>query len=538
MNTAPQSDTVIQESRRLTTSAMRLATVLVFILFGFGIRFILERFLPGFRAPYLPFILAISSSFAIYSYTRRKTLEGRDKTLFWVSELITLAVILKVFLLLRGGGQSSQTDVAALQRNIFETIFNPSYIFMLFICLLVWVLTNHLASLTDQMHERELDVSWDDLGRVQNSLKQIRNQMIAIYASVLVFFVLIIAFASVPIVIPGVLSIPKAPTAPIWMAMLFGTLLLIILSLTQFALLRSRWDIDRSKVSGTVPRQWLIIGLILVGVIGIIAAILPTQYSISFFDLLIWLSNVLVQIASILMYLLTLPFALLSRLFSSQPPESPEPPPFQIPRFEEPPPAQAFPPILALIRDILFWGLTFAIVAFAFYQFISSNSILVTRLKSIGLVKWLSNVIQHILALFRGAGRIIQEQIARIQKSGMKLPGMNLSSRKRESAPTDPRGRIIYLYKELIYFAGEHGIRRQEHQTPYQYKATFENKVPVVVNDVTDVTNVFVESRYSTHPVGEQDAARFSNELENIKKTLTTLEEQKPGGNLPPGSSE
>ena len=389
MTAAPQNDTVIQESRRLTTVAMRLATISVFILFGFGVRFMLERFLPGFRAPYLPVILGISSAIAIYSYTRRKTLEGRDRTLFWVSELITLAVMLKVFLFLRGGGQSIQTEAAALQRNLFEAIFNPSYIFMLVSCLLVWVLSNHLAGLTDQMHERELDVVWDDLGRVQNSLKQIRNQMIAIYASVLVFFVFIIAIASVPIIIPGILSIPTAPAAPIWMAMLFGTLLLVILSLTQFALLRSRWDIDRSKVSGRVPRQWLISGFILIGVIGIVAAILPTQYSINFFDLLIWLSNVLVQVASFLIYLLTLPFLLLSRLFSSEPPESTEPPPFQIPRLEDPPPPQAFPPILALIRDILFWGLTFAIIAFAFYQFISSNSILVTRLKSFGLVKWL-----------------------------------------------------------------------------------------------------------------------------------------------------
>ena len=534
MNAAPQSPPVIQESRRLTTQALRIVTLLVFILFGFGLRFLIERFYPGFRAAYLPVILGISSAIAIYSHARMKTLEGRERTLFWVSELITLAVILKVFLLVRGGGQSLQTQITALQRNVMEAIFNPSYIFMLFSCLLAWVLTNHLTSLSDQMHERELDVVWDDLGRVQNSLKQIRNQMIAIYVSLLVFFVFIIAIASVPIVIPGVLSIPTAPAAPIWMAMLFGTLILIILSLTQFTLLRSRWDIDRSKVSSIVPRQWLISGLILIGVIGIIAVILPTRYSISFFDLLIWLSGILVQIASFLMYLLTLPFALLSRLFSSEQPQSPEPPPFQLPEMQAPPPAQAFPPILALIRDILFWGLTIAIISFAFYQFISSNSILVNKLRSFGIVKWLSNILQQILALFRGAGRVIQEQIARIQKSGIKLPGINLSARMREGVPKDPRGRIIYLYKELVEFAGEHGIHRQEHQTPYQYKTTFEDKVPVVVNDVTDVTNVFVESRYSRHPIDEQAVERFNGELENIKKTLTTLDEQKTGDKTPP----
>jgi hypothetical protein len=358
--------------------------------------------------------------------------------------------------------------------------------------------------------------------------------MIAIYVSILVFLVFVLAIASVPIVIPGLLSIPTAPAAPIWMAMLFGTLLLMILSLTQFTLMRSRWEIDRSKVSSNVPRQWLISGLLLIGVIGVIAAILPTRYSISFFDLLIWLSNILVQIASLLMYLLTLPFALLSRLFSSEPPDASEPPTFQIPKMEEPPPAQAFPPVLALIRDILFWGLTFAIIGFAFYQFIASNSILVTRLRSFGIVKWISSVIQQILALFRGAGRVIQEQIARIQKSGIKLPGINLSARTRESMPMEPRSRIIYLYKELVTFAGEHGIRRQEHQTPYQYRATFEDKVPVVVNDVTDVTDVFVESRYSRHPVDEQAAVRFSEELENIKKTLNSLDEQKTGDKTPP----
>ena len=62
--------------------------------------------------------------------------------------------------------------------------------------------------------------------------------------------------------------------------------------------------------------------------------------------------------------------------------------------------------------------------------------------------------------------------------------------------------------------------------------------MPVVVNDVTDVTDVFVESRYSMHPVDEQAVVRFSDELDNIKKTLTTLEEQKTGDKTPPVSGE
>ena len=241
MNGAPGSSPAFLDSRRLTTLAIRIVTVFVFILFGFGLQFMIERFSPGTSVPYVPVVLGITSTIAIFSFTRRKLLEGSERTLFWVSELITLAVLLKVFLLLRSGTGYLQAEVGAWQKQFPQAFFNTTYMFMLVSVLITWILSNYLAGLNDQMHERELDIVWDDLGKVQNSLKQIRGHIIAVFVALLIFFVLITAMASVPIVLPGVFTVPAAPSAPIWMAMIFGILILVILKsdsvhITAFAL--------------------------------------------------------------------------------------------------------------------------------------------------------------------------------------------------------------------------------------------------------------------------------------------------------------
>ncbi len=534
MSGRPPADAPVWVSRRSTSSALNVVTVLIFVIFGFGIRYLLERLSPGTHAGYVPVVLGASSAIALYSYTRRKTLEGQEKTLFWVSELISLAVLLRVFFAVRGGLASLQNEFSAFKVDFFAAFFNPTYLLMLFCGLVSWVLSNYLAAQYDFLYEREQDVFWDDLGKIQNSLKQVRGHIITVVVFLLIFFIFITAIASVPIELQGVLSIQAAPAAPVWMSMVFGALVLVMLSLTQFILLRSRWEIDRSTVSLDVHRQWLVSAAILLVIIGVLSAVLPTGYSIGFFELVALVGNFLLQVATLLFYAILLPFTLLGRLFTSKPVDSPEPPQVQIPPIVTTESPGGIPPVLQLIRDILLWVLTFAVVGFAFYQFATSNSILLKRLGSLGVMKWLVDVFRSILAFFRGAGQALQEQINRLQKAGVRLPALRRRAGQRLSAPDDARGRIIFRYKELVGFAGEHGIPRRESQTPYQYREAFTTQAPAVSPQVAEVTDVFVEARYSPHDLQPQAADQFEARIETIEKALDELSENKAGDDESP----
>ncbi len=375
--------------------------------------------------------------------------------------------------------------------------------------------------LFDQLHDRELDASWEDAGKLSNSLKHIRNQMNAVMVAMLIILIVVIAISSVAIDIPDLISFKASTQNPAWLVMVFAVLLMVQFSLTQFVLLRSRWDLDRASMARGVPRQWLVYGLVFLLVVGLIAGLLPTSYTVSIFDLLRGFVAIMSQIVGVLFYLLTLPFILLMRLFSGNDSPAADPPAVDLPTVL--PSANTpfvLPPIFEILRILLFWGLFIAIVGFAFYQLITSNKEIWKAISSFALIRWLAKVFGRLKAFLGIAGQVLQEQLKRIQISALKTPAIRLPGFKHPVLPDDPRARIIVLYKSLIDYAGSQGIKRKDYQTPYQYKTQLEGSVPEVSGEVADVTEGFVEARYSAHPLDASTADRLAADYSQIKKSL------------------
>jgi len=507
--------------RRFTLIALRAITVGMFFLFGMGLLYAIQRFSPATRVNYLPFYCAIFALEAIFTYTRTRMIEGRERTMFRVSELVTFAIILKVFLLLGTPGSDFTSLLLAWQNDFLASFFDGAYMTHLIIFLGTWGITTYLMDLFDQLHERELDATWEDPGKLSNSLKHIRGQMSTVLVAMLIFLMAITTLSSVGIHIPDLISYEATGLHPAWVVMLFAVLLMIQFSLTQFILLRSRWELDRAAMSRQVPRQWLVYGLVFLAVIGILAVLLPTRYTVSFFDLLAGLVSLLSQVFGLLIYLITLPFILLMRLFSGEETPAAEPPPLELPQVA---PGAAsplhLPPIFEIIRIVIFWGAFILIVGFALYQFFSANKDIWRSIAGFPLVRWLGGLLRILRAFFVRAGEVVQQQIQRIQLAGLRAPDFRMNNLRQGAHPKDPRAKIILLYRRLVEEASHQGIRRLEHQTPYQYRELLEGSLPEVTGEVTDITEGFVEARYSRHPIDDPVADRLADESTRVRQSL------------------
>lgn len=82
---------------------------------------------------------------------------------------------------------------------------------------------------------------------------------------------------------------------------------------------------------------------------------------------------------------------------------------------------------------------------------------------------------------------------------------------RRRVRPEDPRARVIEDYVGLLHRAEQAGMGRAPSQTPAEYGAQLSARLPERRDQIAALTASFVEARYSTHRVGDEQARRTSD---------------------------
>ncbi len=144
MNSSPL--TSVRQSlfgRKFTLLAMRVITLVLFYLFGLGMLYAVDHFNPGQSEGFLPALVAIISIEAILTHIRTRDLDGRERNLFRLSEIITIAVFLKAFLLLQNPALNLPTELAAWQNNFVLSFLSDGYMEHLLLLLGVWTATGY-----------------------------------------------------------------------------------------------------------------------------------------------------------------------------------------------------------------------------------------------------------------------------------------------------------------------------------------------------------------------------------------------------------
>lgn len=308
---------------------------------------------------------------------------------------------------------------------------------------------------------------------------------------------------------------------------------LVLISHGQLAILRSRWTIDRVPSAAAVLRNWPVYVLLLLGLIGLIASLLPFGGT---FRLAQILAFIFTTIFSLLLDFFRLIMAFLMMLISlftgdAPPQEAPPPPPPVQPVMPEVlEQAGGFPEWLG---GAVFWVGMALLLGYAAYIYFSGRGF---------TFAWLTALWRLLAArwrLFRGAyaawvhtrlpSRARDEEgtdgARQIPLSRWRLGDLNAAQR------------IRYFFLTTIERAEQGGLARRQGETPRQFAARLAERLattpeaeqpePEVIQAgaehtqaVQTLTEAFVRVRYSKRQVGDDEASRLQQIWQKIRDRL------------------
>ncbi len=522
---------------RINVRAMALAQYLIVSVMmacaGITLVEVGERLLAEWQGDFVVFLCFLVTLEAMYSrrISRQFSFPTGEWILFHLGEVLLLMIVIKATLYqVRGWGQL-QTDLQSMNGDFLYTLFGGEFMFVGVILAVVWfagrAFSDELALLEVDERTIKLDEEGGFLTSRQDVRKHLANIIMIVGGAMIVLTTLVrVDWQRVSVTAAGA-------SRGLINLILYFLLALVLLSLTQLGLLRMRWVIDDIPVREDLTARWLAFSALFLGMVAVIARILPTRYSIGILSLLGIAFDLFTGLIGLLAFLLITPFMILFNLLLRllgikevtrlNPPDQ-----FQLP------PANA-QPVLSLswwdvLRSILFWAVFIAVVGYAILFFLRQHDEFYTKIRQIKGFLWLSAAWKWMTRLFGG----IQHQIVSTIETAL------VRLRNAEKKPVDlkqwkfvnlkklsPRERVLFYYLALIRRAGEKGLPRHPSETPREYTKSLQARISpdettstILLNSITDE---FIEARYSNHPIPPEKATLVQAYWQRLQKTLIKL---------------
>jgi hypothetical protein len=316
-----------------------------------------------------------------------------------------------------------------------------------------------------------------------------------------------------------------AAAFPVWQAvnvLLYFCLGLVTLSQVRLVVLHQDWAVQKAAVGGGIERAWWRYSLAFVGLVAVVALLLPTGYTTGLLDVLRYGLAVVLHAAytviTTLMVLVTLPFFLLARWILGAEVAAPTVRPQAGFRPPVPPPTAGGPAWLEIARALFFWLVLLGLVAWLARGFLRQHPKFGQALSSYRLVRWLVQLWRAWRARLaawqktrarRRRGRILAVEG---ERAG---PALSVGGK-----PESNRRRVLYYYMDILRRARRAGYPRRPAQTPLVYGATLEERLPEARREVELLTESFLEARYSRHPIESELVRRVREGWRQIVQRL------------------
>jgi hypothetical protein len=180
---------------------------------------------------------------------------------------------------------------------------------------------------------------------------------------------------------------------------------------------------------------------------------------------------------------------------------------------------------IKLVQSILFWAVFMAIIGYALFQYLRQNRELVAKLRKVRGLRWLGEAFRWLRGRLRGfnqaAARALAQGVQRLRAllGFQEREAFSYISLRRMSA----RQKVLFYYLALVRRGGETGIKRSQAQTPYEYSRSLMNSVSDMEEPVEEMTEAFVEARYSKHAVEEAKAGTVKQAWERVRQALRQM---------------
>ncbi|GAB4580498.1 MAG: hypothetical protein Fur0022_32390 [Anaerolineales bacterium] len=483
------------------------------------------RLSPAWDGGYLPWVCWLIAFEAIFSEgrVRHQSLLSSSRLIYRLSEVILLTVSLKLFVIFLRG-QALWETFASWQRDFLYNFFAGEFGGVWFVTMLVWLVSSLFA---EQIYHLVEDTDLLRPGSEPQFFTS-RREMRRRLAGQILFLgaVMVVLTALTRLDLRAIWGDLPPVEVNAFNVLVYFFLALLLLSQGQFAVLRASWIWQQIPVTRPMALGWLRYSLIFLGILAVLVLILPTGYSVGLFTLAQILFSFLFSLLYFIAILLMLPiFWLFNLLSRQQSEESLIENPFQ--NFLQPETSNTLTPITTLpiselVRSIVFWILFLLVCGYALVQYFRQNKELLERLRRIPGLRWLTEGIQTFLEWWRGATRTVREMAAatwtrvRPPLRGANPVPWNLIRPNR----LPPRERVRFFYLALIRRGQESGIPRGPSQTPAEYANTLRQALPDAEADVQELSDAFMQARYTQHPISEQRAGFVKKTWEHLRTIL------------------
>jgi hypothetical protein len=516
-------------------SSMLVAAMIACAAMTMGI--LINRLVPDWNPwvmTVLSFFIALDSHYTHHRMKNRPLL-GSGWLAVAGTQIVMIFLVVKLAMSLSRGVHYLLAEIPLWSQDFIQSFITFELLAGLVMAVIAWFVGSYFGELLDDMGMEQALIDQSIEVPDNRSQPLAHDRLISLIFSILIILVMCTALVRVDLreiqdFGEGIKFIRMPPLSGGGSSTLAYFMLgLALLSQTQFISLYTRWGLARTPISGNLAGRWALYSILLLIILAIIVSLLPTYYSLGFISTLgYWLDYLL----SILFFIVQSIFALFVLLINfmflllgedaplaqnaSASPGLPTPPE----------PEAAVPtsvPWLGMVRTIFFWVLFLGVAIFALSQYLRQHEEVIASLRRIPGWKYLARFRSWLQSLFAG----MEREISRIMQNGRERIGA-LSASRRFIAQggyinpkrLTPRQKVYFYYLALIRRGSEQGIPRQPAQTPSEYARTLDQVLPTAEDDIDQLTDAFVEARYSRHSVGNEDANRVKKTWDKIRRAL------------------
>jgi hypothetical protein len=477
-----------------------------------------ERLYPGWDGRYLlPFCLLIAIE-ALMSW--RAAGKFMFPTWEWFlyrgTEFVVMFAGLKAYIYNHRGWDQLWIDLPLWREN-FGAFFDGEYFSAYIMVLMTWMIATRFAATLSELEGDEQLLRLERESVAQSDRAGTRRRLITdifLVGAVMLFFTAIVR---------SDLALLGLAAAPLRLGLLnvvlYFVLGLVLLALSQFAVLRARWNLDRIPIAHNIAPRWAIYSAVTLVACALVAVLLPTHYSLGLLDTLAIVIAAIQFVLYLILLLLLLPFQFLLSLLlggAARLPPMPSPPP----NFQTTPPGDPAAPVpwIEILRSIVFWAVFIGIVGFSLYYYLRQRSDLVAALSRLPGWKWLKSA----LWWMRGGVRRVNEGIASAIRrvTGRRGTALAAAWDYISLRGLSPRDRVRFYYLALVRRAAEAGLPRRPAQTPLDYQNSLAPRLGEAAGELEALTGTYMEARYSEHPVSIQKANLAREWWDRLKRVL------------------
>jgi len=342
--------------------------------------------------------------------------------------------------------------------------------------------------------------------------------------------VLLVVTGITRIGIAALLNLSRPPVPGLVLNVLVYFLLgLVMLGQVRFTWLCKQWQAQGIRVAEELPGRWVRYSLAFIGLAALLAFLLPTGYTVGLLDVVATVVHIIAYVIALLLTLLSLPFAWLLWLMSTllggeRALPQPELPPPQPPQQEPGAPTGVAPHWFEILRSLLFWAAALGMVFYVVRSYLRDRPELLEALTTQRPIRALRD---FLIALWRRLLGLAEAASERIPRQ-LSLPWARPRSPKRpfrflRLGALSSRQRILYYYLSIVERARRQGYPRRSSETPYEYDATLGPKLPEAQQELTWLTQAFVEARYSRRTFDREQERRVRAIWKRVRSALQAL---------------